>query len=61
MKFCGLRFEDDVPDHSAICRFRKALTEKKAHEKLLNTINSQLEKHSILIKKGVCSNNCVIS
>jgi IS5 family transposase len=52
MKFCGLRFEDDVPDHSAICRFRKELTNKKAHEVLLNVVNSQLEKHSILVKQG---------
>ena len=52
MKFCELRFEDDVPDHSAICRFRKILTEKKAQEKLLKAINKQLESHSILVKGG---------
>ena len=52
MKFCGLRFEDDVPDHSVICRFRKELTNKKAHETLLNAVNDQLEKHSILVKQG---------
>ena len=47
IKFCGLRFEDDVPDHSVICRFRKVLTNKKADEELLNAVNQQLEKHSI--------------
>lgn len=52
MKFCGLRFEDDVPDHSVICRFRKVLTNNKAHEELLNDVNQQLEKHSILVKQG---------
>ena len=53
MLFCGLRLEDNVPDHSVICRFRKKLTEKKAHEELLNAVNNQLEKHSILVKQGV--------
>jgi len=52
MKFCGLRFEDAVPDHSAICRFRKELTDKKAHEELLKEVNNQLETHSILVKEG---------
>ena len=52
MKFCGLRFEDDVPDHSAICRFRKKLTNKKAHKKVLKEVNLQLENHSILVKQG---------
>ena len=52
MKFCGLRFEDNVPDHSVICRFRKELTNIKAHEELLNAINKQLESHSILVKQG---------
>ena len=52
MKFCGLRLEDEVPDHSAICRFRKTLNESQAYEPLLNEINRQLEKASILIKKG---------
>ena len=52
MKFCGLRLEDEVPDHSAICRFRKALTIRNGYESLLTEINAQLEKHRILVKKG---------
>ena len=52
MKFCGLRLEDQVPDHSAICRFRKELTKRNGYESLLNEINTQLENHSILVKKG---------
>ena len=52
IKFCGLRFEDAVPDHSSICRFRKALTQKKAYDKLLKAINDQLETRDILVKQG---------
>jgi len=52
IRFCGLRFEDAVPDHSSICRFRKALTAKKAYNKLLEVINDQLEAKNILVKQG---------
>lgn len=52
IKFCGLRFEDDVPDHSAICRFRKELTIKKAYDKLFKAINKQLETQNILVIQG---------
>lgn len=53
MKFCGLRLEDEVPDHSVICRFRKTLSDQNGYEELLKEINIQFEKHGILVKKGV--------
>ena len=34
MRFCGLQLEDDVPDHSVVCRFRKALNHSGAWEVL---------------------------
>jgi transposase, IS5 family len=52
MMFCGLQLEDDVPDHSTLSRFRKELTEKKAHDRLLRRINNQLKQKGIVIKKG---------
>jgi transposase, IS5 family len=52
MQFLGLTLEDDVPDHSVISRFRTELTKKKAYDKLMNSINSQLEQRGILLKKG---------
>jgi transposase, IS5 family len=52
MMFCGLQLEDDVPDHSTLSRFRKELTEKKAHDRLLRKINNQLKQKGIVIKKG---------
>jgi transposase, IS5 family len=30
IRFCGLQLEDDVPDHSVVCRFRKALNHSGA-------------------------------
>ena len=52
MKFCELSFEDTVPDHSVISRFRKAITKQGAYEQLLKEINNQLESHCILVKQG---------
>lgn len=52
MKFVGLTLEDDVPDHSVLSRFRTALTQKDAYEKLMGNINGQLEDKGVLLKKG---------
>ena len=40
MRFCGLQLEDQVPDHSVVCRFRKALNQSGGWEALLEQINS---------------------
>lgn len=53
MKFCGLSLEDNVPDHSTLSRFRTALTVNKGMDKLLLSINKQLERHGVLIQSGV--------
>jgi len=29
MRFCGLQREDEVPEHSVVCRFRKALIQSE--------------------------------
>lgn len=52
MKFCGLQLENNVPDHTVLCRFRKELTDNKTIELLFNEINLQLEKHGIIVKSG---------
>jgi IS5 family transposase len=52
MRFCGLQLEDEVPDHSVVCRFRKALNQTGAWEVLLDQINSQLTARGVLVKPG---------
>ena len=51
-RFCGISMDSPVPDHSVLSRFRTALTEKKALEKLLNMINDQLSDHGVLVQHG---------
>ena len=51
-QFLGLQLEDSIPDHSVISRFRTTLTQKKGYEKLLQLVNSQLEKHQLVERTG---------
>lgn len=58
--FCGLTIEQASPDHSTLSRFRTALTKTGTFEKLFKSINSQLEKNNIIIKKGAIVDASVI-
>ena len=52
MRLCGLQLEDDVPVHSVVCRFRKALTAAGAWEKLLETLNAQRKAQGSFVEQG---------
>ena len=52
MRFCGLQLEDDVPDHSIVCRFSKRLNKQEAWDVLLQAINEQLATHQVVVKQG---------
>ena len=52
MRFCDLSIEDSVPDHSTLSRFRTELTQKKAYDRMLRKINSQLSSHKLIVKTG---------
>lgn len=52
MRFCGLRLEDNVPDHSVLSRFRSELTKSSAMDIVLNHINGQLQSKGIMVKGG---------
>lgn len=60
-RFVGLSLEDEVPDHTTICRFRNLLANKGVLRKLLDAINRQLEKQGKLVKKGIAVDASVIS
>ncbi|XOD67476.1 MAG: transposase [Flavobacteriales bacterium Tduv] len=45
MCFCGFGLEDQIPDHTNLCRFRNEIVAKKAYDSLLKKINKELEKH----------------
>ncbi|XOD67481.1 MAG: hypothetical protein ACMUEL_05925 [Flavobacteriales bacterium Tduv] len=41
--------EDQIPDHTILCRFRNEIVAKKAYEHLLKKINKELEKHQAIV------------
>ncbi len=58
--FCDLTIEQTSPEHSTLSRFRTALTKTGTFEKLFKSINSQLEKNNIIVKKGAIVDASVI-
>ena len=51
-RFVGLSFEDAVPDHTVLNRFRNRLIEAKLLEKLFAELDKQLEKAGVILKRG---------
>ena len=60
LDFVGLSVEDDVPDHSTICRFRCRLQELGLYEKVFNAVNLQLRDKGFLLNKGVIMDATII-
>ena len=58
--FCDLNIDQIAPDHSTLSRFRTILTQAKAYEALFKEINSQLERHNIIVKTGAIIDASVI-
>jgi len=60
-RFVGLSLEEEIPDHTTICRFRNLLAEKKLLQKLLNEVNGQLASQGKLVKSGCVVDATIIS
>ncbi|XOD67627.1 MAG: hypothetical protein ACMUEL_06795 [Flavobacteriales bacterium Tduv] len=45
--------EDQIPDHTILCKFCNEIVDKKAYKSLLKKINKDLEKHQPIVKTGV--------
>jgi transposase, IS5 family len=50
--FIGLAFEDAVPDHTTLCRFRNRLIEAGLLKKLFGELDRQLETAGVMLKRG---------
>ena len=50
--FTGFTPTGDLPDHSTICRFRKALKDSNKLDTVLNEINNQLEAYGLAINNA---------
>lgn len=51
-RFVGLSLEDEVPDHTTLCRFRNRLVAARLLEKLFDELDRQLEAAGVMVKQG---------
>lgn len=51
-RFAGLALDQEVPDHSTICRFRAQLARRRLGERLFAEVNRQFEAQGLLLKRG---------
>jgi transposase, IS5 family len=51
-RFVGLGLEDEVADHTTLCRFRNLLIQKALLEKLFAELDRQLDKAGVILKRG---------
>jgi IS5 family transposase len=51
-RFVGLSLEDDVPDHTTLCRFRNRLVTAHLLERLFDELDRQLEAAGLILKQG---------
>jgi hypothetical protein len=48
----GLSLEDEVPDHTTLCRFRNRLVSAQLLERLFGELDRQLEASGLVLKQG---------
>jgi IS5 family transposase len=51
-RFVGLSLEDEVPDHTTLCRFRNRLVRERLLERLFAELDGQLESAGVILKQG---------
>lgn len=51
-RFVGLSLEDEVPDHTTLCRFRNRLVRERLLERLFAELDGQLEAAGVILKQG---------
>jgi IS5 family transposase len=51
-RFAGLGLEEDVPDHTVLCRFRGLLIERGLLEMLFAELDRQLDRAGMMLKRG---------
>jgi len=51
-RFVGLSLQDDVPDHTTLCRFRNRLVTARLLERLFDELDRQLETAGLILKQG---------
>ena len=59
--FCGVSSPDDVPNGDTIGRFRQLLTDKNIQEQIFAQVINILNKHHLILKKGIIVDSTLIA
>ena len=59
-RFTGINLDQDIPDFTTFWRFKEALIEHKLDQKIFEEINTQIEGHGLLVKKGTIVDAAII-
>jgi len=59
-RFVGLSLEDEVPDHTTLCRFRNELSQAGRLEKLFAELDRQLDKAGLILRRGTMLDATII-
>jgi IS5 family transposase len=59
-KFVGLSLEDDVPDHTTLCRFRNLLVGEGLLERLFSELDGQLDRAGLILRRGTMLDATII-
>lgn len=51
-RFVGLSLEDEVPDHTTLCRFRNRLVSARLLERLFDELDRQLDAAGLVLRQG---------
>lgn len=51
-RFVGLGLDEEVPDHTTLCRFRLRLIDAGVLERLFGELDRQLEQAGVILKRG---------
>ena len=60
-RFVGLSYEESVPDHSVLNRFRNELVQHGLYDKLFAELDKQLEAAGVMLKRGTMLDATVIA
>lgn len=59
-RFCGLSLEQDVPDHSTLCRFRQKLEAQGRSAELFEQVTAQLDEEGLCVRTGTLIDACLV-
>lgn len=59
-RFVGLSLDQEVPDHTTLCRFRNALWQAGHLEKLFAELDRQLDKAGLILRRGTMLDATII-